>query len=239
LDPSDKFLLFLQPKRAQVGLAQPQACRAGDVSAALCLQVAAGELAAATRLRLLQAFEHMHALLCHRVKAEIHDGIVFRMFSIRSCLTLAYWIYVQDDFQRSYGRFESHPKVVRMFGKLDSTGLAKFADVQSADVLLHLINALMDTFRGFKLAQKRTRSRASQFEVSEATVIETALLELAQSRGASSIAELGFKPIVRPEFVLDIIRAMMEGDQTLASRGRNLVERYDKLSIAAHLPRCT
>ncbi len=37
------------------GLAQPQACRAGDVSAALCLQVAAGELAAATRLRLRQA----------------------------------------------------------------------------------------------------------------------------------------------------------------------------------------
>ncbi len=33
------------------GLAQPQACRAGDVSAASCLQVAAGELAAATRLR--------------------------------------------------------------------------------------------------------------------------------------------------------------------------------------------
>ncbi len=30
---------------------QPQACRAGDVSAAPCLQVAARELAAATRLR--------------------------------------------------------------------------------------------------------------------------------------------------------------------------------------------
>ncbi len=33
------------------GLVQLQACRAGDVSAAPCLQVAAGELAAATRLR--------------------------------------------------------------------------------------------------------------------------------------------------------------------------------------------
>jgi hypothetical protein len=39
------------------GLAQPQACRAGDVSAAPCLQVAAGELAATTRLRLRQAIE--------------------------------------------------------------------------------------------------------------------------------------------------------------------------------------
>ncbi len=33
------------------GPAQPQACRAGDESAASCLQVATGELAAATRLR--------------------------------------------------------------------------------------------------------------------------------------------------------------------------------------------
>ncbi len=33
------------------GLAQPQTCRAGDVSAAPCLLLAAGELAAATRLR--------------------------------------------------------------------------------------------------------------------------------------------------------------------------------------------
>ncbi len=34
---------------AREGLEQPQACRTGDVSAATCLQVAAGELAAATR----------------------------------------------------------------------------------------------------------------------------------------------------------------------------------------------
>ncbi len=37
--------------RAREGLAQPQACRLGVVSAAPCLQVAAGELAAATRLQ--------------------------------------------------------------------------------------------------------------------------------------------------------------------------------------------
>ncbi len=37
--------------RAREGLTSPQACRAGDLSAAPCLQVAAGELAAAIRLR--------------------------------------------------------------------------------------------------------------------------------------------------------------------------------------------
>ncbi len=42
--------------QALKGLAQPQACRAGDVSATPCLQAAA-ELAAATRLRLRQAFQ--------------------------------------------------------------------------------------------------------------------------------------------------------------------------------------
>ncbi len=40
--PSDEVLLFLRSKRAQKGLAQPQACRAGDISAAPCLQVAVG-----------------------------------------------------------------------------------------------------------------------------------------------------------------------------------------------------
>ncbi len=49
--PSNKILLFSRPKRAREGLAQPQACRAGAVCAAPCLQVAAGELAAATHLR--------------------------------------------------------------------------------------------------------------------------------------------------------------------------------------------
>ncbi len=48
---SGRNFAFLCPKRAREGLAQPQACRAGDVSAAPCLQVAAGEPAAATRLR--------------------------------------------------------------------------------------------------------------------------------------------------------------------------------------------
>jgi hypothetical protein len=58
--PIRQSLLFLLPKRAREGLAQPQACRAGDVThvsaarphpAWRCLQGAAGELAAATCLR--------------------------------------------------------------------------------------------------------------------------------------------------------------------------------------------
>ncbi len=47
------FFLFVRQKRVREGLGQPQACRAGGVSAAhwFSLQVAAGKLAAATRLR--------------------------------------------------------------------------------------------------------------------------------------------------------------------------------------------
>jgi hypothetical protein len=51
LDPSDKNLLLLGHKRAREGLVQPQVCLAGDVSPAPCLPLAAGELAAAARLR--------------------------------------------------------------------------------------------------------------------------------------------------------------------------------------------
>ncbi len=58
---------------------QPQASRAGDVSAAPCLQVAAGELAAATRLRLHQAFERMHMMLSQRVKTLVLCDIMARV----------------------------------------------------------------------------------------------------------------------------------------------------------------
>ncbi len=56
------IMLFL---REREGLAQLQACRAGDVSAAPCLQVAEGELTAATRLRQARPLS-----ACMRVEQE-------------------------------------------------------------------------------------------------------------------------------------------------------------------------
>ncbi len=50
--------------RAWEGLAQPQACRAGDVSAAPCLQVAAGEQARTARLQ--QAMPSSACACCER-----------------------------------------------------------------------------------------------------------------------------------------------------------------------------
>jgi hypothetical protein len=75
-----KFYYFCDTSVREKGLAQPQACRAGDVSAASCLQVAAGEQAAATRLRQARP---LSACTCSKTQGE--------NLGTRWCLCLLAW----------------------------------------------------------------------------------------------------------------------------------------------------